>query len=290
MKRLIYSGLFFFMILLFSGCVKRELELSEGENVRINFDWSHLAEQHNIPSFIQIRFYNQAGEYLFVYTSTPEHYQAYLPEGKYKILVYTSDTTGIGYEHMNNFGEAQITVSPQIQEETPGNLSNVYGTSIQNLAVSTEQSVDTTVTVRPYLHLVNIHLKITGSSAEVVDCSAIIDGVAQAVNLSTGLPVLGTNSSVSTYLFPQNEDYQGTLRLTGNDDRYPSVISFKLRFNDGTERIIHHNFADFMDKIDQNQSDATLSLELTIDIQSIDGVFIATLTDWIYKQGDILLN
>lgn len=289
MKHLIYPGLFFLIVILFSGCVKRELELPESQTVRIDFDWSDLSDQQNIPSCIQLRFYSTEGNFLFAHNSGPDHFHAYLPEGKYKILIYTPDTTDIHYEHMDNFKDAQITVSPQ-QKESPETPSNIYGTAIRDLTVLTGQPVDTVVTVRPYLHIVTIQLKITGSTSEVTESSAIIDGTAEAVNMSTGFPVLGTNSSVSANLYPEGGYYLGSFRLTGNDDRYPSVIYFKLRFSDGTERVIQHNFADFMEKIDHDQSDAPLSIELTIDIQLIDGVFTTTLKDWIYKQGEVILD
>lgn len=291
MKLLVYSGLSFFMAILFAGCVKRELELPEGQVVRINFDWNHLADGHKMPATMQLRFYSPEGDFLFAYTSTPDHFQAHLPEGKYKILVYSPDTTGVCYEHLDNFNDAQITVNPEQKDENESEiLTNIYGESIGGLPVIAGQSIDTTVTVHPYLHLLTVQLKITGSSKEVVECSTIINGVAQAVNLSTGLPVLGADTSVSNNMYLQNGNYQGVFRLAGNDDRYPSVIFFKLHFSDGTERIIQHNFEDFMDKIDLIQNDVPLLVELAIDVQLIDGVFTATLTDWIYKQGEVTLN
>lgn len=291
MKRLVYPGLIFLTVLLLAGCVKRELELPEGQTVRIGFDWSELADTQNKPSSLQLRFYGPEGNFLFVRTSAPDRFESHLPEGKYKILIYTPDTAGIGYEHMDTFGEAQITVpAQQTGEVSPDNPPNIYGTSVGNLSVVNGHAADTTVTVRPYLHQVSVQLKITGSNKEVAECSAMIGGLAQAMNLSAGIPVLGTQTSVTANLNPQNGIYLGTFLLTGNDDRYPSVISFKIRFNDGTERIIRQNFDDVMKKIDEGPGDVPLSLELTIDVQSIDGVFTATLTEWIYRQGDIILN
>lgn len=292
MKRLVYFGLLFFAVVLLSNCVKRELELPEGQTVRINFDWRWLADRQNMPTGLILRFYGPEGNFLFAHTSFPEHFLAHLPEGKYKILVYSPDTAGVSYENMEYFEKAQVTTPSQPKdEEWTESPSNIYGTAIGNLTVLSGESTDTTVTMHPYLHPVTVQLKITGnSSVEVAECFAIIDGVAEAVNLSTGFPVLGSNSSVTGYLYPYRKGYKGTFRLAGCDDRYPSVISFKLRFSDGTERMIRHDFAEVMDKIDQGQSDIPISIELTVDVQSIDGVLVATLKDWIYKQGEIILD
>lgn len=291
MKRLLYPGLILLTVLLCAGCVKRELELPDGQTVHIRFDWSRLADAHKKPSSLQIRFYSPEGDFLFVRTCAPDYFEGRLPEGTYKILTFTPDTTHVRYEHMDTFGEAQITVPADPSEEaSPEPPSNLYGTSIANLTVSAGQPVDTTVTIRPYLHTVTVYVKITGSPAEVVSCTATVNGLARAVNLSTGFPVLGTPGTVSAGLYPQNETYQGSFLLTGNDDRYPSVIAFKLLFKDGTERIVEHPFEDFMKKIDRNESDLPFTVELTLDVQAIDGVLTATLTDWIYKQGEIVLD
>lgn len=290
MKRLLYSLLLFFVTIWISGCVKRELDLPEGEMVHIDFDWDQLSDRQNIPSDLVLRFYSLEGDFLFERHSSPDYFQEYLPGSKYNILIYNLDTTGVRYENMGTFQNAQITISSQQTEDPLETPHNIYGGSLENLTVPTEDSADTEVTLHPYLHLVTVQLKITGSSAELVECSAVMDGVTETVNLSTGSPISGTNSSVSANLYPERGNYQGTFRLAGKDDRYPSVISFKLRFNDGTERIIQQDFADFMDHIDQHESDIPLTVELTIDVQLIDGVFTATLKDWVYKQGEIILN
>lgn len=291
MKRLIYYVLFFFVTISLSSCVKRELDLPEGEIVHINFDWSHLTDTPNMPTGLVIRFYDPEGEFLFERTSGSNGFDGYLPEGNYKILVYNPGVPGISYEDMKNFEDAHITVPTQSQEGEPQETPpNIYGTAIEDMAVPSEEDDNTQATIRPYLHPVIIKVKISGNNEDVTECSATIKGVAEGVNLSTGLPIPGTNSPVSGYLYPSDDSFQGIFRLTGNDDQYPSVVSIKVHFKDGTEKVIQHNFTDFMEEIDQHSSDVPLTVELSIDVQLIDGVFTATLKDWVYKEGEIVLN
>ena len=286
MKRLIYSGLFFFTVILLSGCVKRELELPAQKLVRINFDWSHLDEHQIPPAEVVIRFYNPEGEFLFERTSGSDYFEGYVPEGEYKILVYNPDSTDIRHHNMESFEDAQISLEDGTQEAP----SPVYGGTIEALTVPAGEPTDATIVIHPYLHQVSVHVNITGNSEEVAECVAVIDGLAEGVNLSTGLPVNGTNSSASVKLYPHTGSYHGIFRLAGNNEQYPSAISFKIRFKDGTERIIRQNFDDFMNNLGQRPSDTPLSVEFTIDVQSIDGVLTATLKDWVYKQGEVTLN
>lgn len=285
MKRIIYSGLLFWAVISLSGCVKRELQLPMEKLVRINFDWSYPDNEQNPPDNVVICFYSPEGEFLFERTSDSNYFEGYVPDGEYKILVYNPENTGIRYDNMKSFEDAQITTSTSA--ETP---SSIYGGAIENLIVPTGETTSTTVLLQPYLHQVSVKVNITGNSEEVAECIAIIDGVAEGVNLSTGLPVTGANSSASVKLYSHTGKYHGMFRLTGNDEQYPSVISFKIRFKDGTERIIRQNFEDFMNKLEQKPSNSPLSVEFTIDVQSIDGVLTASLTDWIYKQGEVILN
>lgn len=284
MKRLVYSGLFFFAIVLLSSCVKRELELYEGKFVRIDFNWSHLADRQNMPDKLVIRFYSRAGDFLFERTSAPNRFEGYIPEGNYKILVYNPDDTNVRYRNMESFEDAGITVSSE-------NTSNVYGGTYGNLTVPSVEDANPVVVLYPCLHQISMKLNITGNGKDdVVECMAVINGTAEGVNLSTGLPITGTNSSVSGKLYPDKGHYYGTFYLAGSDKEYPSVISFKIRFQDGTERIIQQNFEDFMKYLEERPADTPLFVEFTIDVQSIDGILTAVVKNWIYKKGEITLN
>ena len=291
MKRLVYTALVFLLPILLSGCVKRELDLPEGKFIHIQFDWSHLNDTPNMPTEMVIRFYSSEGEFLFERTCNTNGFDGYVPDGKYKILIYNPGVKGIGYEDMNSFKNAHITVPTQSEEgevlETP---SNIYGTGIKDMVVSGEETDDIKETIKPYLHSVMVRVRVTGNSEDVAECSATIKGVAEAVNLSTGLAMSGTNSPIFGHLYRFKDTYQGLFRLTGNDEQYPSVISIKVRFKDGTEKTIQHNFSDFMDQIDQHSSDVPLLIELSIDVQLIDGIYTATLKDWVYKEGEIVLD
>ena len=292
--RYLYTQLLFLVTLMFTGCVKRELEFPTDTSLRIAFDWSRLADKQDIPSVMQLIFYDENGAYLFSRHSSSDFYQEKLPSGTYRILIYNPDATGVAFNNITQFDEARIsTLSQQGGKDDDNQLEaphNVYGASIGNLTIHPYQPADTTIIPRLYVHNIILRLKITGNTQELASCSASIGGVSGSLNLSTGIPASGDNASVTGNLYPRDNLYKGLFYVIGNDEQHKSMLSVHLRFSDGSERTLLENVTDSMEQLKELEKEVPLIIEATIDVKLVDGVFVATLEEWTYKTGEVTVS
>lgn len=282
--------LLFLVAVLFSGCVKRELELSDGTGVRINFDWRYVQNQQEIPSEMKLLFYSEEGFYLFSRTSSSDFYQSTLPQGKYRVLIFNPDAGGVNFRNMNSFNDAELYTLPQQDTNVTASLQNIYGTSIEEMAVYAGQSTEVTVIPHYYVRTVILQLKLKGTATELAECSASIDGLSSSLNLFAGIPNPGANVQVSSPLEAKEDCYEAVYSLIGSDEQHSSMVVIDLSFSDGTHRTLSENVTDALKSLNKQEESIPLTIEMVIDVQSIDGVIVTTLEDWNYKQGDITVN
>lgn len=280
---------FLLVLFLLTSCVKRELELLPGERVRIAFDWTNLNGQAATPSCMQIWFYGPDNIPLSRMASGTL-YEGVLPAGTYRVLCYCPEATGVNFKNLDRFEEAEVYLLPD-EQGSMSQPANVYGFSLPEFTVSPGQLTDTTVRPEAYVRTILLRMKVSGNQAGAVSgIGATLKGVATSLNLSTGKPQAGGNASLEQTLSGTDSDYEGIFTLIGNDSENPGLLTLKLSLSDGSERTVSENITEAMQHLEQIPATVALKIDLTLDLTKIDGVFVGTIREWTYKEGEITVN
>lgn len=275
------------------GCSKHEPDFSGKMCVRIVFDWSFLKGKQPVPTRMQLRFYDESGSFLFSRCSGADVYQGRLPVGRYRVLIYNPDMPGVGFRNLDNYREAEIyslTRQPGSAGSVPAAYSgDNYGTAIENFTVSAVQPTDTTLLPHTYVRAVALQVATGESMQDVVGCAVSVGGLYGAMNLSSGLPVPGTDVTLYGELEPKGNRYEGMLRLMGPGTKGRNVLTLELRFADGTRKTFTKNITSFLEMLADQPGLVEPVIEFDVDVNAI-GVWGVTLTDWVGRHEEMEIN
>lgn len=281
-------SLLFIVLALLSSCVKRELILEPGEQVRIIFDWSKIADTTAVPSAMQLWFYGADNVPLSRQASSTG-YEGVLPAGNYRVIIYNPDASGVGFRNLDRFETGEVYALPQ----TGGMLApsqQVYGVSIAEFKVSPGKTVDTTVSPLNYERTLVVRVKVEGDDGVISGMKATIEGVAKGANLATAARKPGGNAGMEQTLETGDPYYEGTFYLFGLDEQNPANLMLEMDLSDGTERTIRENITEALRHLNQQTVAVPLLVELTIGVTEVDGVFVATLNNWIYRENEVVIH
>lgn len=285
----IRNSLFILFLLLLSGCVKRALEIKPGNRVRIVFDWKSQTDPAAIPSGLQLWFYGP-DNIPVSHQSSATAYEGILPAGNYRVIIYNPDATGVSFRNLDRFEEAETYLLPG-KEETVNQPLNGYAISLPGFIVQPGQSVDTTIIPVSYIKTLILRIKSEGDQAEAIsDIQATIEGIATELNLSTRLPQPGNNGRISQTLSKSGSAYESKFTLLGSDKQNPGKLILTLGISDGSERIVSQNITEAMQQLNRLEGITPLVVDLTVDMTKIDGVFVGTISEWTYKEGESIVN
>lgn len=282
-------GLVLTLVLLLTGCVKRELLVEPGERVCIVFDWKNLADPALAPSSIQLWFYGP-DNIIFSRLASATAFDGKLPVGNYRIIFYNPDASGVNFKNLDRYDEAETNLLPG-EDGTVSQPSHIYGTPLPEFTVTPGQSNDTTVVPAISVRKLQLRVKTAGDQSTAVSAmQACMEGIATCLNLSTGQPMPGGNGKISQELSATDEDYECTFNLFGGDELNNGKLTLTLQMSDGSERKISIDITEALQKINQQQAIVPFFIDMTLDITKIDGVFVGTVQDWEYKTGEAVVN
>lgn len=204
------------LVMLFAGCVKRDLEVLPSETdgyAQIALDWG--GQTH--PKSAHFLLYNESGELVKEATGVTESFKGSLAAGTYRIVVCNEDAVNVDHRGLDNYATAEVFVltksaQPALRSNRAISLiqepRQVFGTGVfkefEQLVIESNKTTTATVVPKLLTHEVQFFFKVKGSD-EVRSLEGVVNGVCSGVFLATGAYNTASNSSLEFLASPRSD-------------------------------------------------------------------------------------
>lgn len=231
-----------------------------------------------------------------------------LPEGEYKLVAYNSDYTHIQIRNIENYGEVEavLTVIGDTTNATsatfnqPNSFMGVH-TEDPDASIKIKAGGSENVVLKPkhYLKSVVVNVTLENDHTLLDHADITLEGVANGVNLLTGVPFSDTgkrNRVTAQGVSP--DKFSTTFNVFGLADgvanRSVILVTFKDENADGTMRTQTVDW-DITDKIaGLNEMEWPAAKEVTVTLtvsKDSEAKAHVTLTDWdVITVGDLTID
>lgn len=259
------------------SCVKDDLHNTPHPDkgaVVVTTDWSGKSAEADIPQAYTLRI----GEREQNVSAATNVFDALLAPGSYGLTVYN---TPDGISVSGNMATVNPVDLTGAIEPHPGYLF----ASHQDISVVADDTLHVTAPMTQYVRKLDIELTATeGDYARVVSATATLDGVATAVDITTG--TLSDTPAKTTTAFTRNDDkFTLHFRLLGIVPTAAQMLTVSILFTDGYTQTVESDLSQQLAGF--NGGSETEPVKLTGDLRlpveaEVGG---CTITGWQQADG-----
>lgn len=266
----------FAAVISLTSCVKDDLYDTPHPDkgaVVVTTDWSGKSAEADIPQAYTLRI---GGKEQNVSAAT-NVFDALLAPGGYGLTVYNT-SEGISVSG-NRATVNPVDLTGKI-EPHPGYLF----ASHQDISVVADDTLRVTAPMRQYVRKLDIELTATeGDYARVVSATATLDGVATAVNITTGT-LSDTPAKTTTAFMQEGDRFTLHFRLLGIVPTAAQTLTVNILFDNGDTQTVESDLTEQLAGF--NGGSETEPVKLTGGLQlPIEAGFTSTITDWMPGNG-----
>ncbi len=301
-----------FLAVMLSGCVKRELEGTEGSaEIRLSWDCDEP------PQAVRFLFYScETGALVKEVSGLADGFTGILPVGKYRLVVHNTDARQIDYRGTENYETAEVfaqeteyatpshTLNKRVTRHDPGvpcilEPQAVYGTGICNefetFEINFNKTTQATVTPISLTRQMEFHFTVK-CDAVVESLTGVLDGVAPGVFLASGRHNASSSCALeftaqaapAQYSDATAQDYMARLGVfslltTPQSPEGTNTVYVTLTLADGRELSVHVDLTPTLKEIiadNGGEIPIEIPVEVTLETYGISGELTATVTPW----------
>lgn len=280
-------GIAIILFLALGSCTRRDLEAPlEDAQVNISFDWSLLSKGDNQPSAMKLYFYGSNGS-LIIKDATAEGFKGEIPVDTYQVLVYNTDAIRVDYINMDSYLGAKAYTPTSTKATYLSQPLFSYGTGLEAFTVLPYGTSSATMKPLPFVKKSTIRLTLTGNVSAVASCDCSLSGIAQSLQIATGA-LQGDEGSISFSPVANATGYESTISFFGRTKSSTNMLGVVLYFKAGGSQVLSVDITSALSKVDIYNP--WIEIKLNIEVTgSAEGVFQATLKDWIVENKEIIV-
>lgn len=288
------------LVMLFAGCVKRDLEVRPSGTdgyAEIALDWD--GQTH--PKSAHFLLYNESGELVKEAMGVTESFKGSLAAGTYRIVVCNEDAVNVDHRGLDNYATAEVFVltkgaqlksnraTPLIQEPR-----QVFGTGVfkefEQLVIESNKTTTATVVPKLLTHEVQFFFKVKGSD-EIRSLEGVVNGVCSGVFLANGVYNTASSYSLEFVTSPRSEATKvefvanvGIFNLLTNSESAAgtNTINITLTEANNTEHSATFDLTEVLKEIIVNNGGVIpieIPVEIVLEVRDLGGM-TATVRPW----------